>query len=128
MSKQYVRQQVEGFILKALQALGGTASRKAIKDEIVDDDKINISYQDVYESIISKNGNYYIPFNLDFSFALVNLHTCGYINDYVRQGDISLTEKGRGADYTLFPSDEERDQMRQYWKQKDNERLEKKNT
>ena len=62
---EYVRQKnVESYIIKSLQSLGGSASRKAIKVEMVEDDEINISYENIFEPIISKNGNSYIPFIL----------------------------------------------------------------
>ena len=95
MAEVYVRQDVGGYIIKALQSLGGSASKKAIKDEIVADDSNSISYENVFEPILSKNGTPYIPFNLDFNFDLINLRTCGYIEDYGRRGDITLTEAGR---------------------------------
>lgn len=47
MAEQYVRQSVEDFIIKALQSLGGSASKKTIKEEIVADDSNDISYMGV---------------------------------------------------------------------------------
>ena len=73
-------------ILKVLQTLGGSASRQSIKEGIVDDDEMNISYEDVFEPITSKNGTKYVPFNMDFNFSLVNLLNCGYIQAYDRGG------------------------------------------
>lgn len=128
MAEQYVRQSVEGFIIKALQSLGGSASKKAIKEEIVADDSNDISYENAFEPIQSRNGTSYIPFNLDFNFGLINLHTCGYVEDYGRRGDITLTEVGRMADYAAFPSEEEQEKMRKYWEKKDQERAERKNS
>jgi len=123
MAEKYVRQHVEGFIIKALQSLGGSASKNTIKEEIVADDSIDITYSNVFEPILSKNGEPYIPFNLDFGFGLINLHTCGYIDDYVRRGDITLTEKGRTAVYSDIPTDEDKTIIKQYWDKKDKERL-----
>ena len=123
MAEKYVRQHVEGFIIKALQSLGGSASKNTIKEEIVADDSIDITYSNVFEPILSKNGEPYIPFNLDFGFGLINLHTCGYIDDYVRRGDITLTEKGRTAVYSGIPTDEDKTIIKQYWDKKDKERL-----
>lgn len=54
MAQQYTRQSVERFILKALQSLGGSASKKAIKEEIVADDSNDITYENVFEPIQSK--------------------------------------------------------------------------
>lgn len=95
MDNKYDRQSLEKFILKALQSLGGNASRKAIKDEIIADASNNLTYENVYEPVISQKGNAYRPFNYDFNFSIINLRTCGYIEDYVRNGNISLTELGR---------------------------------
>ena len=44
MSEQYVRRSVEKYILKALQSLGGCATKKAIKEEIVADEENDISH------------------------------------------------------------------------------------
>lgn len=126
MPNQYKRQFVEGYIIKALQSLGGSASRKSIKEEIVADENINISYEDVFEPILSKKGTLYIPFNMDFNFGLINLHTCGYIQDYGRGGDITLTETGRTADDSLVPTAVDRDRIDSYWEKKNKERAERK--
>ena len=126
MAEVYVRQSVEGFILKALQSLGGSASKKAIKEEIVADDSNNISYENAFEPIVSRNGTSYIPFSLDFNFGLVNLHTCGYIEDYGRRGDVSLTEMGRMMDCAKYPTDEDREKINKYWGKKNQERAERK--
>lgn len=125
MADQYIRQSVEGFIIKALQSLGGSSSKKAIKEEIVSDDSNDISYENVFEPILSRNGTPYIPFNLDFNFGLINLHTCGYVEDYSRRGDVSLTEMGRMANYAGFPSEEEQEKIHKYWEKKDQERAER---
>ena len=98
MKKQEYKRNADNvgkYILKVLQTLGGSASRQLIKEGIVDDDEIDISYEDVFEPIMSKKGTKYIPFNMDFNFSLVNLLNCGYIQAYGRGGDIVLTEKGR---------------------------------
>ncbi len=60
MANQYVRQNVGGIIITALQTLGGTATRDQIKEEIVNDEKNDISYDDVYEPVTSRNGNLYM--------------------------------------------------------------------
>ena len=126
MAKQYIRQSVEGFIIKALQCLGGSASKKAIKEEIVADDSNDISYENAFEPILSRNGTAYIPFNLDFNFGLINLRTCGYVEDYGRCGDVTLTEMGRMANYAGFPSEEEQEKIHKYWEKKNQDRAEKK--
>lgn len=126
MAEQYVRQSVEGFIIKALQSLGGSASKKTIKEETVADDSNDISYENAFEPILSRNGTAYIPFNLDFNFGLINLHTCGYVEDYGRRGDVTLTEIGRMANYAGFPSEEEQEKIHKYWEKKNQERTERK--
>lgn len=126
MAEQYVRQSVEGFIIKALQSLGGSASKKTIKEEIVADDSNDISYENAFEPILSRNGTAYIPFNLDFNFGLINLHTCGYVEDYGRRGYVTLTEIGRMANYAGFPSEEEQEKIHKYWEKKNQERTERK--
>lgn len=126
MAKEYKRQPVEGYIIKALQSLGGSASRQAIKEEIVADEEIDISYENIFEPIKSKNGTSYIPFTMDFNFGLVNLHTCGYIQDYERGGDITLTETGRILDYNTFPDSDDRAKIDAYWEKKNQDRADKK--
>ena len=128
MANLYVRQNVGGYIIKALQSLGGSASKKAVKEEIVADDSNDISYENAFEPIVSRNGTSYIPFSLDFNFGLVNLHTCGYIEDYGRRGDVSLTEVGRMMDYAKYPTDEDREKINKYWSKKNQERAERKRT
>lgn len=121
MSKQnsYQRQRVSGYILKVLQSLGGNASKQQIKDGIVEDEKINISYEDVYNPIKSaKTGNSYIPFNWDFNFGLQDLLALGYIEKYNRTTNIVLTEKGRKANSIGFPNNEEESIISVFWKQK----------
>lgn len=128
MANEYKRGQypVGRYILKALQSLGGSASRNAIKEEIVADEDIDISYEDVFVPIKSKNGTAYIPFTMDFNFSLVELRVCDYIEDYGRGGDITLTELGRVADYNLFPNNEEKEKTISYWDKKHKDRYERK--
>lgn len=126
MTNPYKRQSVEGYIIKSLQTLGGSASRKSIKEEIVADEDIEISYEHVFEPIRSRNGTLYIPFIMDFNFGLINLHTCDYIQDYSRGGDITLTEKGRTVLYSIFPTIDDKEKMNAYWEKKNQDRAEKK--
>lgn len=118
MSEQYLRQSVAKFIIKALQSLGGSASKKAIKEEIVADDSIDISYEQAFEPRRSRNGTLYNPFDFDFNFGLINLQACGYIEDYGRRGDITLTEQGRTANYAEFPSDDEKEKINKEWEKR----------
>ena len=115
----YKRHNVGHLIIRALQLLGGNASRDAIKKAIIEDDANDISYEDVFVPVPTKrNGKLHIPFNLDFGFGLTNLRTCGYIEDYVRRKDITLTELGRITDYQKFPSNEDREAIKRYWKKR----------
>lgn len=108
--------------MKVLQTLGGSASRQSIKEGIVDDEEIDISYEDVFEPITSQKGTKYIPFNMDFNFSLVNLLNCGYIQAYDRGGDIILTEKGRSVETGLYPTENDLQIQREYWDKKNKER------
>ena len=121
--KEYKRnvENVGGYILKVLQTLGGSASRQSIKEGIVDDDEMNISYEDVFEPITSKNGTKYVPFNMDFNFSLVNLLNCGYIQAYERGGDIVLTEKGRSVETNSYPTEDDLRIQNEYWGKKHRE-------
>ncbi len=130
MSKQnsYQRQRVSGYILKVLQSLGGNASKQQIKDGIVEDEKINISYEDVYTPIkAEKTGNLYIPFNWDFNFGLQDLLALGYIEKYNRTTNIVLTEMGRKADCINFPNNDEEIKLSVFWKQKSHKKQKNKN-
>lgn len=125
MKKQEYKRNADNvgkYILKVLQTLGGSASRQLIKEGIVDDDEIDISYEDVFEPITSKKGTKYIPFNMDFNFSLVNLLNCGYIQAYGRGGDIVLTEKGRSVETSLYPTENDLQIQREYWDKKHKER------
>ncbi len=126
MRNKYKRQRVGKYIIKALQALGGSASRQAIKEEIAADESIDISYENIFIPIKSKNGTLYVPFIMDFNFDLVNLHTCGYIEDYKRGDDITLTELGRIVNYDSFPNSEDQEEIDNYWEKKKQDRVYKK--
>ena len=126
MANTYKRQEVGGFMLKALQNLGGSAAPRAIKEEIIADENNDITYENVFEPILSKKGNSYIPFNFDFNFGLVNLRTCGLIQEYKRGEDIVLTEEGRIRDWSQYPTDEDHAKRTVYWDKKNQEREERK--
>ena len=59
---------------------------------------------------------------MDFNFSLVNLLNCGYIQAYDRGGDIVLTEKGRSADMSLYPTEHDLQIQGEYWDKKHKER------
>lgn len=115
MAEGYKRQNVGAPILHALVELGGSADRQKIKEQIVDDSTNNLTYEDVFEPITSKNGNQYIPFNFDFNFGIQELLSLGYIESYSRKGDIVLTEKGRLVNIDLYPNKKEQEQIKKFW-------------
>lgn len=129
MAEAYKRKGIETefilaqFIIKSLQSLGGTASRETIKESIAADSSIPISEEQIYGTITSKNGNQWSPFLFDFNFGIKNLFVCGYIEEYSRKQDIVLTEKGRSANYSSFPTAEDEEKMKQYWDNKKKERI-----
>lgn len=124
---KYERQSLRRYILDALQTLGGSASRKAIKSGIVDDIDNPISYDDVFGEVISSNGNKYHPFDFDFNFGLRELVVTDYIEQYKRGQDIVLTEKGRSNNHSNFPNKKESQQIKNYWDNKNSLRNKKKN-
>lgn len=126
MQHTYKRQRVGKYILKILQNLGGVASRDKIKEGIVEDEEIKISYSDVFEPVESKSGSSYIPFNYDFNFGIKELYVCGLIEKYRRGEDISLTELGRAIDFSSFPTSEQMEVIEKYWDDKRQAREEKK--
>lgn len=115
----YKRRNADRAILKALASVGGSASRDKVKSIIAESDESGFSYNDVYEPVISKAGNKYIPFDFDFNFGIRELAAVGYLEDLKRGEDITLTEKGRVADYDKFPSKEEQEEMSRYWRKMD---------
>lgn len=124
MSKQkpYSRQTIGRCIIKALQKLGGSASKQQIKEEIVADPNNGITYENVYIPVVSsKSGNSYIPFEFDFNFALKELYILGYIKRYNRTTDVTLTENGRKANSGSYPSEKDIAAINRYWEQKHKE-------
>lgn len=117
MIKEYKRRRIGPYILKALQEIGGSATKQKIKEFIVIDTSNDIDYENVFVPIKSKKGTLYIPFNFDFNFGLQELYICGYIESYKRNGDITLTESGRAIDYSIFPSNEDQLKIETYWEE-----------
>ena len=123
MSKQkqssYSRQNVGGYVLKALQKLGGSASKQQIKEEIIADPSNKITYENVFIPVVSgRSGRSYIPFNFDFNFALKELYVLGYIEKYNRTTDVILTESGRKTNTETYPNEKEYAVITSYWEQK----------
>lgn len=125
MGKSYVRNhgKVEKCILVALLALGGSASRQAIKEEIVSNESIPLTQEDVFVPIRSKKtGNPYVPFGYDFNFGIRNLYSSGHIEEFSRGSDIVLTEKGRSVDVENYPTKDDKEKQNAYWHKKREER------
>lgn len=117
MAKVYKRRPVGSFILKVLQDLGGSASKQKIKEGIVADTSNDIEYENVFIPLKSRKGNLYVPFNLDFNFGLKELFVCGYIENYTRTGDITLTSSGRAVVYHNFPDADDQKKITTYWEE-----------
>ena len=67
----YKRWNVEKAIVLALRELGGTASRKIIRQTIAANEYANLKYEDVYDTKVSaRTGRSYNPFLYDFNFGL----------------------------------------------------------
>ncbi|MEL6018015.1 hypothetical protein J4Z06_23810 [Escherichia coli] len=87
----YQRRNAGRAILLALQDSGGVASRKQIKKRIADNEETGFTYDDVFEKVASTSGKEYVPFDLDFKFALKELGLLRYIEPPRRDQDIALT-------------------------------------
>lgn len=119
----YKRRSPRKAIIKSLRTVGGVASRDKIKALIADDETNSFSHSDVFDSITSRNGNQYVPFNFDFNFALQELAVIGYVEALHRGADIVLTEKGRTVDLAIHPDTAEERQWSEYWENKNKLRL-----
>lgn len=117
MSK-YAESGVEKAILDALQVLGGSASRDKLKQSIANNPKSGFSYDEVFEPVVSKAGNEYVPFNYKFNFGVNNLAATGYIEAPKRGKDLVLTEDGRAKKHINFPTKNEKDLIDAYWKKR----------
>ncbi|WP_461213058.1 restriction endonuclease [Lacticaseibacillus sp. GG6-2] len=116
---EYKRRSAKKAIIIALRTVGGVASRDKLHNTIADDEHSGFTYNDVFAQVTSKRtGNKYTPFNYDFNFGLQELAITGYIEPMHRGADIVLTEKGRTADLSKFPTAEEQKQMTAYWEEK----------
>lgn len=122
----YRRRSVWKAIVLALRDLGGSASRKQIRRTMAENEYDGLDYEGVFYVKVSKNGKKYSPFLFDFNFGMKNLYTIGFIEEPQRGKDIILTDLGRTADLTNFPSQEQVDKISAYWKQKDELRYAKK--
>lgn len=125
----YKRWNVEKAIVLALRELGGTASRKIIRQTIATNEYVNLKYEDVYDTKVSaRTGRAYNPFLYDFNFGLKNLLTVGYISSMEWGKKISLTSIGRTAELSNYPTSEQTQLVTNYWNQKTRERVHRKLT
>ncbi len=111
----YIRRGAQKAIVRALQSVGGTASRDDIKSIIAEDDGSGFTHDDVYGTVISRKGNEYIPFNYDFNFAMRELSVIDYIEKSSRGGKVTLTEQGRADSLSDFPNKAQKQAIREYW-------------
>ena len=121
----YKRTSVTKAIVQALRSVGGIASREKLHTIIADDDKSGFSYKDVFEKVTSRNGNQYTPFDFDFNFSIRELSVIEYIEPVHRGANLVLTELGRTADLSHFPSAEQQAKMTAYWENKKSHRTQK---
>lgn len=122
----YKRRRATKAIVIALRSVGGVASRTQLRKIIADDEHSGFTYNDVYGQITSRNGNQYIPFNLDFGFGVRELVALNFIEPVHGGGSLVLTELGRTVDLSHFPNDEQEAQMSAYWAEKNKLRTKKK--
>lgn len=114
----YKRRGAERAILRALKNLGGSASREALRDSIAEDPDSGFTYEEVFNTVTSRNGGKYNPFLFDFNFGINNLYATGYVEQPERMKDIVLTEQGRLRDPKNFPTDKEQAMVDHYWKKR----------
>lgn len=115
MAKNYKRRNVGRYIVLALRALGGSADRQAIREQMVVDEGNDLTYEDVFVPVTSRKGKQYIPFLFDFNFGLNELAALGYVEPLTRGGDVVLTEKGRGEDMGGYPTAAEQVELKAFW-------------
>lgn len=67
---KYKRRSAERAILRALKNLGGSASRDALRNSIANDKNSGFTYEEVFNSVTSKNGGKYNPFYSTLTLVL----------------------------------------------------------
>lgn len=122
----FKRRDARQAILKALQDLGGTASRTKVRQQIANDDLSGFTQEDVFGEKVSRSGNTYAPFMFDFNFSIRELALLKYIDPARRGQDLVLTQLGRSADPAAKISKEQQKAIDDYWKEQDRIRAEKK--
>lgn len=122
--KKYKRRDVGKAIVMALRDLGGSASRKQIRRTIAENEYDGLTYEGVYYTKKAKTGMY-SPFLFDFNFGLKNLYSVGYVEELKRNQDVVLTDLGRSADLTNYPSKEQQRIIAAYWDKKNALRAER---
>lgn len=118
---EYKRRSVDKAIVLALRDLGGSASRKAIRKAMADNEYDGLTYDAVFSTKKGKSGTY-SPFMFDFNFGIRNLVSVGYINQPHRGQDIVLTELGQNDDLTDYPRPEQERAIGAHWAKKIEER------
>lgn len=121
----YAKSGVEKAILDALQILGGSASRNKLKQSIANNPDSGFNYDEVFEPVVSKSGNKYVPFDFTFNFGINNIAVTEYIEEPKRGQDIVLTEKGRSRNHSGFPTKREQEIIDSYWKKKEKHKKKK---
>lgn len=119
--KEYERYSLDiaKYILIALQILGGRASKKEIKEKLVEDKQFDLTYHEVFEPYTGKT---YSHFLFDFNFGLIALKCCNYIEPYKRNSDIVLTQKGKNFNAQLYPTNEDKEIQQDYWQKAHNKK------
>ncbi len=121
---KYKRRNVEKAIVMALRDLGGSASRKQIRRTIAENEYDGLIYEEVYYTKKAKTGMY-SPFLFDFNFGLKNLQSVGYVEKLKRNQDVVLSDLGRSADLTNYPTEEQQKIIATYWDKKNTLRAER---
>ncbi|WP_338934554.1 restriction endonuclease [Lactobacillus helveticus] len=121
---KYKRRNVEKAIVMALRDLGGSASRKQIRRTIAENEYDGLIYEEVYYTKKTKTGMY-SPFLFDFNFGLKNLQSVGYVEKLKRNQDVVLSDLGRSADLTNYPTEEQQKIIAAYWDKKNTLRAER---
>ncbi|ALJ23817.1 restriction endonuclease [Lactobacillus gallinarum] len=121
---KYKRRNVEKAIVMALRDLGGSASRKQIRRTIAENEYDGLIYEEVYYTKKAKTGMY-SPFLFDFNFGLKNLQSVGYVEKLKRNQDVVLSDLGRSADLTNYPTEEQQKIIAAYWDKKNTLRAER---
>lgn len=109
----------------ALRNLGGSASRKRIREDIADNGYDGFTYEMVNYMKKGRKSTY-SPFLFDFNFGIRNLRSAGLIEEPQRGKDVVLTSQGQTDDLSHFPTKEQQREISAYWAKKNHLRMERK--